>query len=90
MDADDDILAVAEAAAGLEVLDAEPESAETKLRLAIANAVMHGKPVRQVAAVAHMTALEVVDAAEAVTFQASLQPQGGSESNPSAPQLPLP
>jgi hypothetical protein len=71
---DDDILAVAEAAAGLGSPNVEPDSAQARLQLAIATAVMHGKPVRQVAAVAHMTALEVVDAAEAVTFQASLTP----------------
>lgn len=74
MDDDDDILAVAEAAAELGSLGVGPDSAEARLQRAIATAVMHGKPVRQVAAVAHMTALEVVDAAEAVTYQASLNP----------------
>jgi hypothetical protein len=69
---DDDILAVAEAAAGLGSPSLEPDGAETRLKLAIASAVSHGKPVRQVAAVAHMTALEVVDAAESVTYQATL------------------
>lgn len=74
MDADDDILAVAEAAAELGSPSIGPDHAEAKLQLAIAAAVMHGKPVRQVAAVANMTALEVIDAAEAVTFQATLMP----------------
>ncbi|MDP9697040.1 UNVERIFIED_ORG: hypothetical protein J2X79_004624 [Arthrobacter globiformis] len=66
---DDDILAVAEAAALLECPDAEQQSAAVRLRSAIATAVTHGKPVRQIATVAHMTALEVVDAAESVTYQ---------------------
>lgn len=83
---DDDILAVAEAAAGRGPLAVEPDSAEVRLRLAIATAVMHGKPVREVAAVAHMTALEVVDAAEAVTFQAGLKPPHDSQANSSAPR----
>lgn len=65
MDDDDDILAVAEAAAGRGSLVIEPEGPAVELQQAIAAAVMHGKPVREVAAVAHMTALEVVDAAEA-------------------------
>ncbi|MDP9998384.1 hypothetical protein [Pseudarthrobacter sulfonivorans] len=72
MNDDDDILAVAEAAARRGPIDIEPDNAEVNLRLAIAAAVMHGRSVREVAAVAHMTALEVVDAAEAVTYQASL------------------
>ena len=79
MDDDDDILAVAEAAARRGPIDIEPDSAEVNLRLAIATAVTHGRSVREVAAVAHMTALEVVDAAEAVTYQASLKPARNSE-----------
>lgn len=71
MDDDDDILAVAEAAAGRQPLSIEPNGPPAELQLAIATAVMHGKPVRQVAAVAQMTALEVVDAAEAVTYHAT-------------------
>jgi hypothetical protein len=71
MDDDDDILAVAKAAAGRPPLSIEPDGPPAELQLAIATAVMHGKPVEQVAAVAHMTALEVVDAAEAVTYHAS-------------------
>lgn len=71
---DDDIMAVAEAAARLGAPSGELGRAAAKLQLAIATAVMHGKSVRQVAAVAHMTALEVVDATEAVTFQDTLMP----------------
>lgn len=70
MDDDDDILEVAEAAALLECPDIERDSATVRLRCAVAAAVTHGKPVRQVATVAHMTALEVVDAVEAVTYRA--------------------
>lgn len=84
MNDDNDILAVAEAAAGLGSPNIQPDEAEAKLQLAIAAAVLNGKPVRQVAAVAHMTALEVVDAAEAVTFQASLTPPGNTEAHSSA------
>lgn len=80
MDDDDDILAVAEAAAGRESLGVEPEGPAVKLQLAIAAAVMHGKPIRQVAAVAHMTALEVVDAAEAATYHGTLAPAGNARS----------
>ncbi|APX00434.1 hypothetical protein [Arthrobacter sp. QXT-31] len=71
---DDDILAVAEAAAVLECPGVEQHSAEFRLRSAIAAAVSHGKPVRQIATVAHMTALEVVDAAEAVAYQDRCEP----------------
>lgn len=71
MNDDDDILAVAEAAAGRRPLSVEPDGPPVELQIAIATAVLHGKPVREVAAVAQMTALEVVDAAEAVTYQAN-------------------
>lgn len=74
MDDDDDILEVAEAAALLECPGIERDSAAVRLRCAVAAAVTHGKPVRQVATVAHMTALEVVDAVEAVTYQAIPEP----------------
>lgn len=67
---DDDILAVAEAAArrGFNPPGIEPHGAAHRLHSAVAAAVTHGRPVRQVGAVAHMTALEVVDAAEAATY----------------------
>jgi hypothetical protein len=71
---DDDILAVAEAAALLECPGVEQQSAAVRLRSAIAAAVTHGKPVRQIATAAHMTALEVIDAAEAVTYQDRCEP----------------
>ena len=72
---DDDIRAVAEAAATLESASAGQEPAAVTLQTAVAAAVTHGKPIRDVAAAAHMTALEVLDAADAVTYpQQALEP----------------
>ncbi|MFE5838417.1 hypothetical protein [Arthrobacter sp. NPDC056493] len=72
---DDDIRAVEEAAATLESAAVEHDPAAASLQSAVAAAVTHGKPIREVAAAAHMTALEVLDAADAVTYpQHSLQP----------------
>lgn len=72
---DDDIRAVEEAVATLETADAEHEPAAVTLQTAVAAAVTHGKPIREVAAAAHMTALEVLDATDAVTYpQQVLQP----------------
>lgn len=59
---------MAEAAALLECPGVEQQGAAVRHRSAIAAAVTHGKPVRQTASVAHI-ALEVVDAAQAVTYQ---------------------
>jgi hypothetical protein len=72
---DDDIRAVEEAVATLESAAVEHDPAAATLQSAIAAAVTHGKPIREVAAAAHMTALEVLDAADAVTYpQHSRQP----------------
>jgi hypothetical protein len=72
---DDDIRAVEEAVATLESASAEHEPAAISLQTAVAAAVTHGKPIRDVAAAAHMTALEVLDAADAVTYpRQALQP----------------
>jgi hypothetical protein len=72
---DDDIRAVEEAVATLESASAEHEPAAICLQTAVAAAVTHGKPIRDVAAAAHMTALEVLDAADAVTYpRQALQP----------------
>ncbi|GAB16383.1 hypothetical protein [Arthrobacter globiformis] len=72
---DDDIRAVEEAVATLESAKAEHDPAEATLQSAVAAAVTHGKPIREVAAAAHMTALEVLDAADAATYpQKELQP----------------
>ena len=65
---DDDIRAVEEAVATLETANAEHEPAAVTLQTAVAAAVTHGKPIREVAAAAHLTALEVLDAADAVTY----------------------
>jgi hypothetical protein len=72
---DEDIRAVEEAVATLETTSAEHEPAAVTLQTAVAAAVTHGKPIREVAAAAHMTALEVLDAADAVTYpQQAIQP----------------
>ncbi|APX02625.1 MULTISPECIES: hypothetical protein [Arthrobacter] len=72
---DDDIRAVEEAVATLESAAVEHDPAAETLQHAVAAAVTHGKPIREVAAAAHMTALEVLDAADAATYpQQSLQP----------------
>ena len=73
---DEDIRAVEEAVATLETTSAEHEPAAVTLQTAVAAAVTHGKPIREVAAAAHMTALEVLDAADAVMYpQQALQPR---------------
>ncbi|MBT2550798.1 hypothetical protein [Arthrobacter sp. ISL-65] len=72
---DEDIRAVEEAAATLESAIVEHDPAAATLQYAVAAAVTHGKPIREVAAAAHMTALEVLDAADAVTYpRQPLQP----------------
>jgi DNA-binding protein H-NS len=72
---DEDIRAVEEAVATLESARAEHDPAAATLQSAVAAAITHGKPIREVAAAAHMTALEALDAADAVTYpQQSLQP----------------
>ena len=71
---DEDIRAVEDAVATLESARLEHDPAATSLQNAVAAAVTHGKPIREVAAAAHMTALEVLDAADAVTYpQQALQ-----------------
>ena len=65
---DSEILAVEEAAARLGSSSSSCEDAEATLQSAIAAAVAHGKSIRDVAAAAHLTALEVLDAADAVTY----------------------
>lgn len=64
---DSEILAVEAAAARLETSRTSEENAAS-LQSAIAAAVTHGKSIRDVAAAAHLTALEVLDAADAVTY----------------------
>ena len=72
---EDDIRAVEEAVATLESAKVEHDPAAATLQSAVAAAVTHGLPIREVAAAAHMTALEVLDAADAVTYpQQAMQP----------------
>ena len=54
---DDDIRAVEAAVATLESASAEHEPAAITLQSAVAAAVTHGKPIRDVAAAAHMTVM---------------------------------
>jgi hypothetical protein len=73
---DSEILAVEEAAARLDSSSPNYENAAVNLQLAVAAAVTHGKPIRDVAAAAHLTALEVLDATDAVTYPGpALHPQ---------------
>jgi hypothetical protein len=68
---DSEILAVEAAAARLESSPAGNEigaEAAAILQSAVATAVTHGKSIRDVAAAAHLTALEVLDAADAATY----------------------
>lgn len=70
---DNEILAVEEAAARL--ASSSPDSGNpTDLLAAVAAALSHGKPIRDVAAAAHLTALEVLDAADAATYPGPARP----------------
>jgi hypothetical protein len=64
---DNEILAVEAAAARLESSRPSGENA-ANLQFVVAAAVAHGKSIRDVAAAAHLTALEVLDAADAATY----------------------
>ena len=57
-----------EAAARNELLDFEHEHSDPDLQTAVAWAVRHGMPIRDVATAAHMTALEVLDAADSLNY----------------------
>jgi hypothetical protein len=73
---DSEILAVEEAAARLGSASPSCESPAAGLQSAIAAAVAQGESIRDVAAAAHLTALEVLDAADAVMYAGSaLEPQ---------------
>jgi len=68
---DSEILAVEAAAARLESSHADEENSGEKaarLQSAVATAVTHGKSIKDVAEAAHLTALEVLDATDAVTY----------------------
>jgi hypothetical protein len=71
---DDEILAVEEAAARLESSRTDGRDSSGLLS-AVAAAVTHGKAIRDVAAAAHLTALEVLDAADAATYPRPVLPR---------------
>lgn len=61
--------AVEEAAARNTPPDFEHEHPAPELQAAVAWAVRHGMPIRDVATAAHMTALEVLDAADSLNYR---------------------
>ena len=66
---DEEILAVEAAAARLESSSPSGGSAAANLQAAVAAAVTRGKSIRDVAVAAHLTVLEVLDAADAATYR---------------------
>lgn len=66
---DEEILAVEAAAARLESSSPRGEYAAANLQSAVAVAVTKGKSIRDVAVAAHLTVLEVLDAADAATYR---------------------
>lgn len=74
MTSEEAIRAVEEAAARYTFSDFEHEHSAPELQAAVARAVTRGMPIRDVAAAAHMTALEVLDAADALTYPGPSNP----------------
>ncbi|MFE4228722.1 hypothetical protein ACFRJ8_12625 [Arthrobacter sp. NPDC056886] len=70
----DAIRAVEEAAATNSALDFEHEHSAPELQAAVAEAVTNGLPIKDVASAAHMTALEVLDAADRHTYSGAADP----------------
>lgn len=68
----DAIRAVEVAAATYSSLDFEHEHSAPELQAAVAQAVRHGLPIKDVAAAAHMTSLEVLDAADNHTYSGAV------------------
>lgn len=67
---DEEILAVEAAAARLKSsLSPRGDFAAANLQSAVAAAVTKGKSIRDVAMAAHLTVLEVLDAADAATYR---------------------
>ncbi|MFC9354005.1 hypothetical protein [Arthrobacter sp. NPDC057013] len=64
----EDIRAVQEVATRSAALDFEHEHSAPELQVAVARAVNHGATIKDVASAAHMTALEVLDAADRFTY----------------------
>ena len=79
----DAMRAVREAAAIGTPSDFEHEHAAPELQIAVAVAVTHGMPIKDVAIAARMTALEVLDAADSLNYRAvnSLPPASGPPEN---------
>ena len=70
----DAIRAVEEAAATHTASDFEHEHSAPELQAAVAEAVTHGLPIKDVAAAAQMTALEVLDAADRLAYSGAANP----------------
>lgn len=70
---DNDIPAVEEAAARLQSPGPDGGSL-ARLHSAVAAALTHGKTIRDIAHAAHLTALEVLDAADEITYPAPACP----------------
>lgn len=89
---DNDILAIEEAAARLEHPAPDGESL-ARLHSAMATALTHGKAIRDIAHAAHLTALEVLDAADEITYPCPCLPTPGNgalnASPPPPPKNPL-
>ena len=66
--ATDPLRAVEEAAALAMSADFEHEHSASELQAAVASAVTHGARIKDVANAAHMTSLEVLDAADSLTY----------------------
>lgn len=81
---DNEILAVEEAAARLESKGPDGQNLN-RLHSAVAAALSHGKPIRDIANAAHLTALEVLDAADEITYPGPACPPGNEAPNGSPP-----
>ena len=66
---DEEILAVEAAAARLESSSTSGAYAAANLQSAVVAAVTKGQSIRDVAVAAHLTVLEVLDAADEATYQ---------------------
>lgn len=70
----DVIRAVEVAATANSISGFEPNHCAPALQAAVAAAVTHGMPIKDVAEAAHMTALEVLDAADSLTYSGAAVP----------------
>jgi hypothetical protein len=76
---DDAIRAVEAAAAWNTATGFGREHSAPALQSAVAHAFFHGSPIREVAAAAHMTPLEVLDATDALAY--AEQPMDGNRAS---------